>query len=251
MPLGSALACFRIPESPDIAPPLSTAGPRVSIRGVLAKVIVLVHGFAEHLGRYNHVAAFFTQQGFEVCGADHLAHGRSEGFRGSYGKLPGMTELARNLSEFVLAEVAPLEGPHYIYSHSTGGTVTFLALEEGLQHKWPNMKAVIYSAPLVRQEQCLVQPAYLCPSCTLCSLGCVLGCCGTCCAIPAVELKTLTSYEPAVAATGVDPMYFGKKANATMIKALFEGTVMTQNFCAELITFFDLRQSATYRDRTQ
>ena len=38
-------------------------------------VIQIVHGIAEHMGRYAHVAEFFTRRGYVVCGEDHLGHG--------------------------------------------------------------------------------------------------------------------------------------------------------------------------------
>lgn len=38
-------------------------------------VLQIVHGIAEHMGRYAHVAEFFTRRGYVVCGEDHLGHG--------------------------------------------------------------------------------------------------------------------------------------------------------------------------------
>lgn len=44
-------------------------------------VAVLSHGYGEHLGRYEHVAAALVRHGAVVCGPDHLGHGRSAGER--------------------------------------------------------------------------------------------------------------------------------------------------------------------------
>jgi alpha-beta hydrolase superfamily lysophospholipase len=44
-------------------------------------LVVLAHGYGEHLGRYDHVADFLTGRGAAVIGPDHLGHGRSEGDR--------------------------------------------------------------------------------------------------------------------------------------------------------------------------
>ncbi len=41
--------------------------------------IVLVHGYAEHSGRYAHVAEYFVQQGYNVHALDHRGHGQSRG----------------------------------------------------------------------------------------------------------------------------------------------------------------------------
>ena len=46
-----------------------------------ARVVVLSHGYGEHLGRYEGVARTLAEGGAEVWGADHLGHGRSEGER--------------------------------------------------------------------------------------------------------------------------------------------------------------------------
>lgn len=44
-------------------------------------VAVLVHGYGEHLGRYDHVADVLVRHGAVVCGPDHAGHGRSAGDR--------------------------------------------------------------------------------------------------------------------------------------------------------------------------
>ena len=44
-------------------------------------LVVLAHGYGEHLGRYEHVAEFLTGRGAVVAGPDHLGHGRSGGDR--------------------------------------------------------------------------------------------------------------------------------------------------------------------------
>jgi alpha-beta hydrolase superfamily lysophospholipase len=42
---------------------------------------VLVHGYGEHLGRYEHVARTLLGHGAVVCGVDHVGHGGSAGER--------------------------------------------------------------------------------------------------------------------------------------------------------------------------
>jgi alpha-beta hydrolase superfamily lysophospholipase len=46
-----------------------------------ARVVVLSHGYGEHLGRYEGVAAALGERGAEVWGPDHAGHGRSDGER--------------------------------------------------------------------------------------------------------------------------------------------------------------------------
>ena len=47
-------------------------------------VVQLVHGVAEHVGRYAEIADFLSRHGFLVCGEDHLGHGKTVE-NGSYG----------------------------------------------------------------------------------------------------------------------------------------------------------------------
>jgi pimeloyl-ACP methyl ester carboxylesterase len=43
--------------------------------------VVVVHGYGEHIGRYEHVAKALNDAGWSVYGLDHTGHGRSEGER--------------------------------------------------------------------------------------------------------------------------------------------------------------------------
>ncbi len=44
-------------------------------------VLIVVHGVAEHSGRYMNLVNSLVPQGFAVYGLDHYGHGRSEGKR--------------------------------------------------------------------------------------------------------------------------------------------------------------------------
>ncbi len=46
-----------------------------------ARLVVLVHGYGEHIGRYEHVARALVERGSSVVGPDHAGHGRSPGDR--------------------------------------------------------------------------------------------------------------------------------------------------------------------------
>jgi alpha-beta hydrolase superfamily lysophospholipase len=45
------------------------------------RIVILAHGYGEHLGRYEHVAALLVERGAVVAGPDHVGHGRSGGER--------------------------------------------------------------------------------------------------------------------------------------------------------------------------
>jgi alpha-beta hydrolase superfamily lysophospholipase len=44
-------------------------------------IVILAHGYGEHLGRYHYVAEFLIDRGAVVAGPDHMGHGRSGGDR--------------------------------------------------------------------------------------------------------------------------------------------------------------------------
>ena len=45
------------------------------------RIVILAHGYGEHLGRYQHVAELLVERGAVVAGPDHVGHGRSGGER--------------------------------------------------------------------------------------------------------------------------------------------------------------------------
>ena len=64
-------------------------------------VVQIVHGVAEHIGRYDHVGQFFAQHGIAVCGEDHLGHGRTveDGTYGYFAPKGGWDLLVRDIRQ--------------------------------------------------------------------------------------------------------------------------------------------------------
>merc|ERR1712232_1133394 len=147
---------------------------------------------------------------------------------GANGYIKSFDVLVGNWSEFVLAEVTSKPGKHFIYCHSTGGTIVFAALDRGLAAKWSNLKAVTYSAPLLRQPGAIAKPLYCCPTSVGCCLTCGLAC-GTCCKVPGVKDGQLSTYRALEKASHADPLYWGWTANLSVVRALLAGTVEVQN----------------------
>lgn len=54
-------------------------------------IVFLCHGFAEHSGRYEHVARRLNAEGFSVYSLDHQGHGQSEGDRAYVEKFESYT----------------------------------------------------------------------------------------------------------------------------------------------------------------
>jgi alpha-beta hydrolase superfamily lysophospholipase len=114
--------------------------PPTSARGV----VLLSHGYAEHLGRYAHVVDHLTARGLAVAGVDHRGHGRSGGPRGHCLSMEEMVDDLRTLADH--AERSWPGVPRVLLGHSMGGLIGFLYL---LRHP-ETVRAGTLSAPALR-----------------------------------------------------------------------------------------------------
>jgi len=82
-------------------------------------VCVVVHGLAEHYGRYDYLAEKLVADGFAVVRFDHRGHGRSEGKPVYYAD---RTEIVKDTDVFVELAKAEFPGlPLFMLGHSMGG----------------------------------------------------------------------------------------------------------------------------------
>jgi alpha-beta hydrolase superfamily lysophospholipase len=85
------------------------------------RIVVLVHGYGEHIGRYEHVAAALGEDGAVVWGHDHIGHGRSDGERVL---IPDFEVLVDDLHGVVTAAREANPGlPVVMVGHSMGGMI--------------------------------------------------------------------------------------------------------------------------------
>lgn len=98
--------------------------------------VVIVHGLAEHSGRYEHVGGAFTDAGFRVVSFDLPGHGATAGKRA----------YVEHFKDFLDAidQVRPPEGPLVLYGHSMGGLI---ALKYALDRIPPAV--LVLSAPAI------------------------------------------------------------------------------------------------------
>ncbi|MDJ0787114.1 MAG: alpha/beta hydrolase [Myxococcota bacterium] len=96
--------------------------------------LLLVHGYAEHCGRYEEIARWFGHRGFAVHAYDHRGHGRSEGRRAH---VENFDEFVDDLAAMVRdCQAQHAELPFHLVGHSMGGLVTAAYLargEEGIE----------------------------------------------------------------------------------------------------------------------
>ena len=86
------------------------------------RIILLVHGYAEHGGRYAHVAERLGATGSAVYAPDHIGHGKSDGERASIRDFEHVVDDLRSLVEIAIDEFG--EKPVIMIGHSMGGLLT-------------------------------------------------------------------------------------------------------------------------------
>ncbi len=106
-------------------------------------VLAIVHGYAEHGGRYAHVGKYFADKGFYVEAIDHRAHGHSDG-KDTFFK--SIDDCVEDVDLFIkrLKDEWP-ELPVFVLAHSMGGLIAVKWAED----KQPDVKGMLLSGPAV------------------------------------------------------------------------------------------------------
>ena len=111
---------------------LSTDGTRLFYRwhpvSEARASVVVIHGFAEHSGRYSHVLDRLNAAGFNALAFDYRGHGHAEGSRVYIDRFSEYVEDTRCALDFVEDRAGRL--PLFILGHSQGG----LAFRHGPKH---------------------------------------------------------------------------------------------------------------------
>ncbi len=105
--------------------------------------VAIVHGYAEHSGRYDHVAAMLHELGLDVFALDERGHGKSDGVRGHVGDYEeyngDVAALLNRIREESSADRIIVLG------HSNGGLIT---LNYALKPD-PDVFAIVVTAPFL------------------------------------------------------------------------------------------------------
>ncbi len=108
-------------------------------------IIVVVHGFAEHLGRYEYVKDKLYESGFAVYRYDLRGHGKTEGEKGHIDSFDQFIEDTDQLVNLARNDLPAL--PIYMLGHSMGGLITF---SYGLKYK-DKLNGQILSGAAIRK----------------------------------------------------------------------------------------------------
>jgi alpha-beta hydrolase superfamily lysophospholipase len=106
-------------------------------------IVVIAHGYGEHIGRYDHVADAFGSGGAAVYGLDHVGHGRSDGDRAL---ILNFSDVVDDLHRLVVEASGEHSGlPVVLVGHSMGGLIA----TRYAQRYGDGLAGLVLSAPLV------------------------------------------------------------------------------------------------------
>lgn len=112
--------------------------------------VVIAHGLAEHIHRYEHVAAYFVERGYAVYGPDHRGHGKSEGLRTYFDNFDQPVD---DLKLFV-DTLKPQYPKLFLYGHSMGSLISLLYVL-----KYPkDFAALVVTASTLDAESSVAAP---------------------------------------------------------------------------------------------
>jgi acylglycerol lipase len=107
-------------------------------------VLILVHGLADHCGRYMNFVDHFVPSGYAVYGMDLLGHGKSQGLRVYVERFEEFTDTLKIFLDMV-KEQQP-DRPRFLVGHSMGGLIVADYL---LKHQ-DHLSGAVLSAPSVK-----------------------------------------------------------------------------------------------------
>jgi alpha-beta hydrolase superfamily lysophospholipase len=107
-------------------------------------ILFVVHGLAEHSGRYMNLVNYFVPRGYAVYGLDHIGHGKSDGTRVYLERFNDFIEPLKTY--FDMIQGWHPGKPVFLVGHSMGGLIGSVYL---LQHQ-DELKGAVLSAPAVK-----------------------------------------------------------------------------------------------------
>lgn len=107
-------------------------------------VMLVVHGLAEHSGRYAHVGKWFAERGFVVGALDHRGHGQSVGVDS---EISSMEDVISDLDIFASSLRERVPGvPLFLFGHSMGGLIAVYYVIQ----RQPQLRGVLLSGAALK-----------------------------------------------------------------------------------------------------
>ncbi len=165
-------------------------------------ILLVVHGLAEHSGRYLNVVNYFVPRGYAVYGLDHLGHGKSDGTRVYLERFSDFLEPLKTY--FDMIQGWHPGKPVFLVGHSMGGLIASVYL---LEHQ-NELKGAVLSAPAVKVSE-TISPATI-------MLGKVLSSILPKAGLLALDATTISKDKAVVSAYIHDPLVHTGKVTARL-----------------------------------
>jgi alpha-beta hydrolase superfamily lysophospholipase len=107
-------------------------------------IILVIHGLAEHCGRYMNIVNYFTPHGYAVYGLDHLGHGKSEGDRVFVDRFEDFIATIKTFFDMIQTRQPGV--PVFLLGHSMGSLIGAVYL---LKHQ-DELAGAIISGTMVK-----------------------------------------------------------------------------------------------------
>jgi len=107
-------------------------------------ILLVVHGLAEHSGRYGNIVNHFVPLGYAVYGIDHFGHGKSDGTRVYVKRFDDYTNTLKVYFDKVRGSQP--DKPIFLVGHSMGGLIGAVYL---LDHQ-AELAGAVLSGPAVK-----------------------------------------------------------------------------------------------------
>lgn len=170
-------------------------------------IVLLVHGLAEHSGRYDEFASYLADAGIATYALDLPGHGRSDGQRGHIGRFGEYTDaLAQMLS---LARQAHADRPFVLLGHSMGGLI---AADFLLQHQSEFVTAVLSGAAIQSPQR---------PSAIALFISKVIAAVLPRLGVLRMDASGISRDPQVVSDYENDPLVYRGKASASLVTAIF------------------------------
>jgi len=89
--------------------------------GELKAILLVVHGLAEHSGRYANLVNYFLPKGYAIWALDHRGHGKSEGLRGYVERFSDYLDDLKTFFDVVRSEHGDTK--IFLVGHSMGAII--------------------------------------------------------------------------------------------------------------------------------
>ena len=112
--------------------------------GEIKAILLIVHGLADHSGRFTNLITKYLPEGYAVYGYDQRGHGKSPGLKGYIDKFSCFVDDLDNFLRYIRKKHPDTK--IYIIGHSVGGTI---ATTFALSHQ-KEFNGLILSGALIK-----------------------------------------------------------------------------------------------------